>query len=223
MLVKDFFVNSVAISGFMTTRHDYGNGTGQIMVTTGGNTYWIYVDHPPTWEEFMQLAPESFITVQATVAPNFGGGKNDILVCTKTKLPPQVCVSGTVCRPELKQTSKGTVMTFAVSVDKQYIKCECWSRKDDNNFLWKHIKSGNFVSVTGNLSIDSWTDKDGNARSTIKIGVQHLAAPYNGGNGNGGKNQAPSTPPSPTPALVNPTATTPVAAPAVPDTDGVVF
>ena len=48
-----------------------------------------------------------------------------------------------------------------------------------------YLKKGNLVLVEGDLSVESWEDRDGNARTSVKVIAKDLLM-LGGGNGNGG-------------------------------------
>lgn len=48
-----------------------------------------------------------------------------------------------------------------------------------------YLKKGNLVLVEGDLSVENWEDRDGNARTSVKVIAKDLLM-LGGGNGNGG-------------------------------------
>lgn len=226
MLVQDFFVNSVYVAGTLVNFADCGDGTGHVLLRTGEeSTVWIYCDYAPTWEQAQGIEVGTSLQVHAAIKPSEGEGGNDILTVRNisTAMPP-VSLAGMVANPKVKQTSKGAVMTFAISMTEKsggekvnrFYNCELW-----NEYLHKKIAKGTFVSVTGSLRMDYYTDKAGTQRSSCTVVVHNVATPPPSMR----NSIAPSAPVAikNTPAIpTGAKATTPVA-PAVPDTDGVVF
>lgn len=66
-----------------------------------------------------------------------------------------------------------------------YIDCAAWNKTGE--LVAKYFSKGSPIIVEGNLRQDKWQDKDGNARSKIKINVQRWS--FAGGKGEGGQHE----------------------------------
>jgi single-strand DNA-binding protein len=86
--------------------------------------------------------------------------------------------------PELKHTPSGmTFVNFSLAVerdfkDKQsgekvtdFVECVAWSHNAE--FICQYFGKGRTMIVSGRLQTDSYTDKDGNKRKSIKIVVEN--------------------------------------------------
>ena len=81
--------------------------------------------------------------------------------------------------PELKRTQSGTAMVrFSIAVDRAYTKqgeerqadfisCVAWDKKAE--FICKYFSKGQKIALTGSIRTGSYTDKDGNKRSTFDV------------------------------------------------------
>ena len=81
--------------------------------------------------------------------------------------------------PELKRTQSGTAMVrFSIAVDRAYTKqgeekqadfinCVAWDKKAE--FICKYFSKGQKIALTGIIRTGSYTDKDGNKRSTFDV------------------------------------------------------
>ena len=92
-----------------------------------------------------------------------------------------ITVAGQLGRDcELKSTHSGDqVVTFSVADsagrDKGTIwwNCELWGKRADS--LSKYLTKGQAVAVSGSITENEWTDKDGNKRKNMKIRVADVA------------------------------------------------
>lgn len=83
--------------------------------------------------------------------------------------------------PELRTTQNGTFVTnFSVAVERDrtdasgakvtdYIDCVAWRQTAE--FVCKYFKKGQSIVVEGRLAQSSWTDKNGNSRTSLEIDV----------------------------------------------------
>lgn len=87
----------------------------------------------------------------------------------------QVVISGRLTKkPELKQTKTNKYMSdFSIAVNRgtknddgeyevDYINCRCWNKTAEN--LCNYQDKGNLIIVEGSISVENYTDKDGNNR-----------------------------------------------------------
>lgn len=83
--------------------------------------------------------------------------------------------------PELRTTSGGiSVSSFSVAVDRAYqsngerqtdfINCVAWRSNAD--FITKYFTKGQMIAIRGTLQQNSYTDKDGNKRTTYDVVVE---------------------------------------------------
>lgn len=80
--------------------------------------------------------------------------------------------------PEMRRTENSAVTSFTVAVDRDFknkdgnkdtdfFNCVAW--KNTAEFVSKYFHKGSMAVVSGRLQTRSWTDKDGNKRSTTEI------------------------------------------------------
>lgn len=86
--------------------------------------------------------------------------------------------------PELRTTQSGkTVASFTLAVDRDYqpngaekqadfIDCAAWDKKAE--FICKYFAKGRMAIVKGRLETDTYTDKDGNKRKSVKIIAENI-------------------------------------------------
>ena len=82
--------------------------------------------------------------------------------------------------PELRHTQKGTAVTgFSVAVDRDrkeagtdFIDVTAYGKTAE--FVCKYFGKGRMVLVDGRLQIRSWTDRDGNKRTTPEVVAEHI-------------------------------------------------
>ena len=85
--------------------------------------------------------------------------------------------------PEVKHTQSGTAYTrFSVAVDRQvkqgeekqadFINCVAWDKKAE--FICKYFSKGHRIALTGSIRTGSYTDKDGNKRSTFEVWANNV-------------------------------------------------
>lgn len=224
MLVQDFFVNSVQISGILSSFSDQEDGTGHILVETGENqSFWVYCDYTPTWEQAQEIAVGTYVNLHCAIKPSEGSGGSDLLIVRNltTNLPP-AALAGIVVNPKTKPTSKGDVMSFAISMSEKvngekvnrYYNCELW-----NEYLFKKIVKGAFVSITGSLRMNYYEDKEGLQRCAVTVTVHNVATPPPAGRGR----VAPSHPPVSKTIPAKPPVTTKATTAVAIETDGVEF
>jgi single-strand DNA-binding protein len=93
-----------------------------------------------------------------------------------------VTLSGRVAKaPEMSYTPDGLAVTRVTLASNYYIKSEqktSWYyltfwRKDAEN-VNEHIIKGQAITVVGNLTIEDWTDKSGNQRTSAKVSVMQV-------------------------------------------------
>ena len=83
-------------------------------------------------------------------------------------------------QPELRTTGTGiSVSSFSVAVDRSYqsggerqtdfINCVAWRQNAD--FITKYFTKGQMIAIRGTLQQNSYTDKDGNKRTTYDVVV----------------------------------------------------
>ena len=94
-----------------------------------------------------------------------------------------ITIMGRLVRdPELRRTGSGiAVASFTVAVDRDFggrdggeketdfIDCVAW--RQTGEFVSKYFTKGRMIVVSGRLQIRSWTDKDGNKRTSAEINV----------------------------------------------------
>lgn len=80
--------------------------------------------------------------------------------------------------PELKTTNNGiSVTSFTVAVNRSYskenqtdfINCVAW--RNNAEFITKYFGKGQMIAIKGSLQQSSYTDKDGNKRTTYDVVV----------------------------------------------------
>ena len=83
--------------------------------------------------------------------------------------------------PDIKQTSTNkkfasfnVASTYGTGNDAvtTWVTCEAWERTAD--IVEKYVTKGSQVYVEGRVKLDTWTDKEGNARTTLKMTVTEL-------------------------------------------------
>jgi single-strand DNA-binding protein len=91
-----------------------------------------------------------------------------------------ITVAGTLGRDaELKTTNSGdSILNFSVadSVNRDktiWWNCQLWGKRA--NSLADYMKKGQSVTVSGPVSENEWTDKDGVIRKTLQIRVNDVA------------------------------------------------
>lgn len=84
--------------------------------------------------------------------------------------------------PELKTSANNvSIVQFAVAVNRRFSKeeqkadfIECTAFNKTAEFLSKYFRKGSSVIVFGNIQVDSWKDKEGNNRKTVRVIVDEL-------------------------------------------------
>lgn len=92
-----------------------------------------------------------------------------------------ITIAGSLGRDcELKTLSSGdSVAGFSVADSKGkdqgtiWWNCELWGKRADS--LAKYLTKGQAVTVSGSITENEWTDKEGNKRKTMKIRVNDVA------------------------------------------------
>ena len=96
-----------------------------------------------------------------------------------------IAIMGRLTRdPELRRTGSGlAVASFTVAVDRDFGKNEngeketdfidCVAWRNTAEFVSKYASKGRMVAVSGRLQIRSWTDKEGNKRTTAEVIVDN--------------------------------------------------
>ena len=92
-----------------------------------------------------------------------------------------IALSGNLTQdPELKHTSNGTALCkgrmanngFGRDKPAMFIDVTCWGR--DAEYMAKNCKRGTTIQVSGRLESNSYTDKNGNNRTSFSINVRDL-------------------------------------------------
>ena len=98
----------------------------------------------------------------------------------------QIIIMGRLTRdPELRRTGSGlAVASFSVAVERDFpnkttgerevdfIDCVAW--RQTGEFVSKWFTKGAMIVVSGRLQIRSWTDKDGNKRTTAEVVAENV-------------------------------------------------
>lgn len=112
---------------------------------------------------------------------------------------------------ELKHTQSGTAFViFSIAVDRNFVKqgeerqadfinIVAWQQRAE--FICRYFSKGNRIAINGQIRTGSYTDKDGNKRSSFEIWVDSVefcesknsgnsasAKPVDSNNGNNGNN-----------------------------------
>lgn len=86
--------------------------------------------------------------------------------------------------PEVRTTQSGkTVAGFTLAADRDYqpsgaekqadfIDCTAWDKKAE--FVCKYFAKGRMAIVKGRLETDTYTDKDGNKRKSVKVIAENI-------------------------------------------------
>lgn len=97
----------------------------------------------------------------------------------------KVLLMGNITRdPELKYTPSNTAVgNIGLAVNRKYkdgngetreevtfVDCECWGATAEN--ISKYFSKGHPIFVEGRLKLDQWKDKDGGARSKLKVVIE---------------------------------------------------
>jgi len=117
-----------------------------------------------------------------------------------------ITVAGTLGRDaELKTTNSGdSILNFSVadSVNRDktiWWNCQLWGKRASS--LADYMKKGQSVTVSGPVSENEWTDKDGVIRKTLQIRVNDVA--LQGGRREAGGQAEPERRATPKPAPVD--------------------
>lgn len=92
-----------------------------------------------------------------------------------------ITIMGRLTRdPELRRTGSGRAVTsFSVAVERDYpnkdtgerevdfINCVAWQQTGE--FVSRYFTKGSMIVVSGRLQIRTWTDKEGNKRTTAEV------------------------------------------------------
>ena len=103
-----------------------------------------------------------------------------------------ITIMGRLVRdPEMRRTGAGVAVTsFTLAVDRDFGEKEadffdCVAWRNTAEFTDKYFSKGRMAVVSGRLQKRSWTDKDGNKRSTWEIVAENV---YFGDSKNTGNN-----------------------------------
>ena len=103
-----------------------------------------------------------------------------------------ITIMGRLVRdPEMRRTGTGVAVTsFTLAVDRDFGEKEadffdCVAWRNTAEFTDKYFSKGRMAVVSGRLQKRSWTDKDGNKRSTCEIVADNV---YFGDSKNTGNN-----------------------------------
>ena len=92
-----------------------------------------------------------------------------------------IALSGNLTQdPELKHTSNGTALCkgrmanngFGRDKPAMFIDVTCWGR--DAEYMAKNCKQGTNIQVSGRLESNSYTDRNGNNRTSFSVNVRDL-------------------------------------------------
>lgn len=94
--------------------------------------------------------------------------------------------------PDLRQTGNGkSVVNITIAQDQGYqetartvfLDCTAWGKTAE--FIAQYFKQGSKIIVSGDLDVDSYTDKDGNNRTKFKCNIAnaHFGDTKNKANG----------------------------------------
>lgn len=100
-----------------------------------------------------------------------------------------ISLIGNLCRaPESQVYSSGrnkTTLNVAINTGKKkegsddqqtdFYRVECWGKLGE--LAAKYLSKGQQVGVTGKLTMDNWTDRDGNKRVTPTVEAAQLSLP----------------------------------------------
>lgn len=102
-----------------------------------------------------------------------------------------------VATPELKMTPNGTqVATFSLALSKgkdqptDFFDFVAW--RNTAEFLSRYFHKGDGIGVVGRLTVDSFTDKDGNKRKSYKVTADEVFFVEGKRNDGEGTNTAPT-------------------------------
>lgn len=81
--------------------------------------------------------------------------------------------------PDLRYTPQGVaVCDFSVAVNSKkddkplWVKVTVWRQQAEN--ASKYLKKGSPVYIEGRLSLEEWTDRDGNTRQTLSVAATDM-------------------------------------------------
>lgn len=85
-----------------------------------------------------------------------------------------------VANPELKETSsKNNYTRFTIAVNRavkeetDFINCIAWNKQAE--LISKYFSKGERIAVDGRLTINSYTDKNGNNREAAEVVIDNFA------------------------------------------------
>ena len=93
-----------------------------------------------------------------------------------------ILIGNMVADPELKVSTSGvSVCSFSIGVNRKmakngecdFITCVAWRQQAE--FVSKYFKKGNPILVCGQLQTRTWTDKQGNKRTTVEVVVDEVS------------------------------------------------
>lgn len=206
MYVPAFQVNQVVINAVIVefTPAEVG---GYVLVRQGDNTFYIFADYAPTWEEVSAFPVGTQVEFLCAIQSD---GHNDSFVLQRFNVNGgYATLAGYVANPQLKEAAGKRLMEFAIRVPNKgqngedltrFYRASCWNEK-----LFSKILKGAFVAITGNARI-RYYQHNGEDRSSVDVVVNHVATPFVTTNGNGavGVPAIPGKkPPVPTPVGAN--------------------
>ena len=115
-----------------------------------------------------------------------------------SKMNVVVIMGRLTAQPELRTTQNGiSVTSFSVAVNRSYskenqtdfINCVAW--RNNAEFITKYFGKGQMIAIKGSLQQRSYTDKDGNNRTTYDVIVD--SADFCGSKAESGENGAPAS------------------------------
>jgi len=102
--------------------------------------------------------------------------------------------------PEIKEVAGKKLAKIAIATSKKvkdqevttWYNAELWEQKGD--LAERFLSKGSEVCVKGEPKLETWTDKDGNAKAAISVRVNTIVLIGGKGNGGGTQNSEPTHP-----------------------------
>ena len=111
-----------------------------------------------------------------------------------------ILIGNMTADPEIKQTTSGVaVCSFTIAVNRRFTKSDNEQSVDFINivawrnqaeFVGRYFKKGKPILVCGQLQTRSWTDKDGNKRTTTEVVADEVS--FIGGENSSQSNEKPT-------------------------------